>query len=93
MEEKSDKMVQGFAVAKIYTRTLTIVGKVMVTATTLGNLRLAHFLNLEEVQFVLVQDATVLSVRDKKPVAKKTSILLNKSQITWVIPIKEPEIA
>ena len=90
-ENERKALESGFAVVKIYTEHLAIVGKIRVLRRDAESGNLLGFINQPGIRFLPVQDATVLSTRDKKPLAKKTLILLNKAQIEWILPIKEPE--
>lgn len=85
------EMERGYAVVKIYTKKLAIVGKILVTEKEFRRGRLSDFLNRDDIQFVPIHDAHVFSIDTKKPLSSKTFILLNKSQIEWLIPIKEPD--
>ncbi|MBN2054212.1 hypothetical protein JW905_04780 [bacterium] len=85
------EMERGFAVVKIYTEKLAIVGKILVTEKEFRRGRLSDYLNRSDIQFVPIHDAHVFSMDTKKPISSKVFVLLNKNEIQWLIPIKEPE--
>ncbi len=78
------------AVIKIYTREYAIVGKIMISVDESNNQRLSDYLNRPDVDFIPIHEAHVFSLDTKKPISSKVFILLNKREIKWLVPIKEP---
>lgn len=79
-----------FAVVKIFTRDVAIVGKVLIMEKEFHKGRLSDYLNREDVLFIPIHGAHVFSLDSKTPLEKDAFVLLNKNSIEWVIPIKEP---
>lgn len=82
---------RGYAVVKVYTERWAVVGKILVTEKEFRRGRLSDYLNRDDVTFIPIHDAHVFSRDNHKPVSRKVFILLNKTRIDWLIPIKEPD--
>ena len=81
---------RGHAVVKIYTPKFAIVGKILVTEREYQRGRLSDYLNRPELVFIPVHDAHIFSLKTKKALQTNTFILLNKRQVDWIIPVREP---
>jgi hypothetical protein len=88
-DELDEAFLRRDAVVKIYTSHFKIIGNVLIPASGSAT-RLTDLLNTKDRSFIPVTNAKVMSLTSGKVVDSDCFIIINKTDITVIVPIKEP---
>jgi len=88
-EEYDDAFIRRDAVVKIYTSQFKIIGNILIPAEGTAT-RLTDLLNNGDRNFIPITNAKVLSVTSGRVVDSDCFVVINKTDISVLVPIKEP---
>jgi hypothetical protein len=88
-EEFDDAFIRRDAVVKIYTSQFKIIGNVLIPAEGSAT-RLTDLLNFKDRGFIPITNAKVMSLTSGRIIDSDCFVVVNKAEITLIVPIKEP---
>jgi hypothetical protein len=88
-EDFDDAFIRRDALVKIYTTHFKILGNVLIPAEGTAT-RLTDLLNFKERNFVPITNAKIMSLSSGKVVDSDCFVIVNKTDIKIIVPIKEP---
>jgi len=88
-EDMDEAFIRRDALVKIYTTQFKIIGNVLIPAEGTAT-RLTDLLNFKERNFVPITSAKIMSLSSGKIVDSECFLIVNKTDIKIIVPIKEP---
>ncbi|MBU1627494.1 hypothetical protein KKB18_09020 [bacterium] len=88
-EDFDEAFIRRDAIVKIYTSQFKIIGNILIPAEG-SSTRLTDLMNIKDRGFIPITNARVMSLTSGKVIDSDCFVVINKSEINIIVPIKEP---